>query len=189
MKQIRNKVFETNSSSTHSISIESLTSATEYDNKFDMNCDGTVSIKFGKFGWENREYTDAKTKFKYLCTMWFMLEGCVCVNIADLSKTEGYKLIEDGLISHLSIIKGLCIDEVDNKIFVKSYNDSKGKEIVYLDIDGHIDHQSVPSHFDRDLQKYISPTLKEWLDREDLTVEKFIFDRSVVLRTGNDNSD
>jgi len=187
MKQVRNKVFETNSSSTHSISIG--------QNKFDnmrkstlpINDDGTVSVVFGEFGWEEREYSDIVTKFAYLCTMWFMLEGCNCKNVEDLPKTEGYRLIEEGITSSLSNVKSLRInneDEGDDKIFVKKHYNSEG---TYLDIDGYIDHQSVPSTYNKDIGKWECPSLKEWLTAEGLTISNFVFDHTVVLQTGNDN--
>ena len=58
---IRNKVFETNSSSTHSISIEI---GEEWDNII-PNQDGVIKLYGGEFGWEWRAYNDALTKANY----------------------------------------------------------------------------------------------------------------------------
>jgi hypothetical protein len=57
----RNKVFETNSSSTHSISIEV---GQNWDN-IELNDKGNIVLEGGEFGWEERVYTDALTKANY----------------------------------------------------------------------------------------------------------------------------
>lgn len=62
MKNIRNSAFETNSSSTHSISIDEkslvLTSITPDKN-------GVIYLRGGQFGWEWDRFTDALTKANY----------------------------------------------------------------------------------------------------------------------------
>lgn len=63
MKKIRRNVFETNSSSTHSISI-----ADNLEGIYDTiipDEDGNVILQGGKFGWEVARYNDALTKANY----------------------------------------------------------------------------------------------------------------------------
>lgn len=62
MKNIRNKVFETNSSSTHSISI-----ASGGDGILStiLPVDGIIELTGGQFGWEWEKYNDALTKANY----------------------------------------------------------------------------------------------------------------------------
>jgi hypothetical protein len=63
MINIRSKVFETNSSSTHSISISSVS-----DGILDTilpNSKGVIILTGGQFGWEVEEYNDALTKANY----------------------------------------------------------------------------------------------------------------------------
>lgn len=62
MKNIRNKVFETNSSSTHSISI-SANSKGLYDTIVPEN--KVITLSGGKFGWEWSKFNDLLTKADY----------------------------------------------------------------------------------------------------------------------------
>ena len=66
MKNVRNSVFETNSSSSHSIHISK--EVTVYDNSLVPNSNGVVYITGGQFGWEYEEYDDAITKATYCAT-------------------------------------------------------------------------------------------------------------------------
>ena len=62
MKQIRRNVFETNSSSTHSISI--VDTKGMYDTILPDE-DGNIVLEGGEFGWEIKEYSDPLTKANY----------------------------------------------------------------------------------------------------------------------------
>lgn len=62
MKNIRNGVFETNSSSTHSVSISS--GCAVYDTLVPDD-DGNIVLTGGQFGWEWETYTDPQTKANY----------------------------------------------------------------------------------------------------------------------------
>ena len=77
MKQIRRIVFETNSSSTHSVSISSKNS--QYYNSAALNAfieeDNKVHVRFGEFGWEIESYNWAYDKLQYLVTMLVETEG------------------------------------------------------------------------------------------------------------------
>ena len=59
-KTIRKSTFETNSSSTHSISIDRDTSCLT-----SISHDGTITLEGGEFGWEREEYTGALAKANY----------------------------------------------------------------------------------------------------------------------------
>jgi len=64
MKVIRKSVFETNSSSTHSIKInegDKLTSSL-------LGKNGVHYVECEEFGWERTEYYDAETKLSYIIT-------------------------------------------------------------------------------------------------------------------------
>src|SRR5579885_45905 len=63
MKNIRNKVFETNSSSSHSISIYNATKGL-YDT-ITPDSNGVITLTGGEFGWEWEKYNDAITKANY----------------------------------------------------------------------------------------------------------------------------
>lgn len=62
MKTIRTNCFETNSSSTHSFTIDK-----SYRNASDDNC--LAVVRPGEFGWEWRSFNDPQTKASYLWTM------------------------------------------------------------------------------------------------------------------------
>jgi hypothetical protein len=61
--QTRQAVFETNSSSTHSLSISS--SSTDLLDTLPLNEQGEVVLNGGQFGWEVEDYSDAGTKASY----------------------------------------------------------------------------------------------------------------------------
>ena len=63
MKKIRQGVFETNSSSTHSISINENTEGI-LDTIY-TDSDGVIRLEGGDFGWEWQRYNDAETKANY----------------------------------------------------------------------------------------------------------------------------
>ena len=63
MKNIRQKVFETNSSSTHSISISNVTNGV-YDTII-PDKKGNIYLTGGEFGWEEESYTDPTIKAIY----------------------------------------------------------------------------------------------------------------------------
>lgn len=63
LKNIRHKVFETNSSSTHSISISK--DSDGILETLEVSEDGVVSLTGGQFGWEWAKYNDARTKANY----------------------------------------------------------------------------------------------------------------------------
>ena len=63
MKNIRRNVFETNSSSTHSISISE--SSDGILDSLPVDEDGTLHIDGGEFGWEEETYHSARSKASY----------------------------------------------------------------------------------------------------------------------------
>lgn len=62
MKKFRNNVFETNSSSTHSITIGK---NCLLDDTIEVNGDGEIILYGGEFGWGIEEYNDALIKANY----------------------------------------------------------------------------------------------------------------------------
>lgn len=64
---IRASVFETNSSSTHSITLA--TPGRGLLETIEPDKNGAISLKGGEFGWEWKRYNDAETKANY-CAVW-----------------------------------------------------------------------------------------------------------------------
>ena len=117
--QIRQGVFETNSSSTHAISI------CRYDKQ---PIPKSLYFGFGAFGWENEVYDDYESKAAYLWT-------AVCGHYIyedDRPKIEEIKekltkILNDYGVESIQFANG---EYVDN-----SWGDSR-----YLKFDGYIDH-------------------------------------------------
>ena len=63
MKQIRRSLFETNSSSTHAITI-----ANNSEEDFKNNLPKTLELKLGEFGWEFDRYQTIRDRADYLFT-------------------------------------------------------------------------------------------------------------------------
>jgi hypothetical protein len=70
--QIRHGVFETNSSSSHSLSLSEKfdkNDTTLIDLDFDIDpTDTYIQVKYGEFGWGVDEFNDSKTKLSYIVT-------------------------------------------------------------------------------------------------------------------------
>ena len=114
-RQIRNSVFETNSSSTHAICIAK---------ESDYNKTGYIDFTFGDFGWEVTTYSDLHSKASYLITAIFHSSK----NYADEKLQQLKTILDDNNINY-----DIPTPEV------KSW-DWNGKTEYYYDIDGYIDH-------------------------------------------------
>jgi hypothetical protein len=169
MKKIRKGVFETNSSSSHSVTVgEDPGYESEYYSKLKLETDNKIHIDFGEFGWEVDKYNEAYYKLQYALTMVISTE-CNYENILsfdDFYNMEGFKLIEEAVKNHDSNCEGILIDNPD---FVK--------EDGYILHSGYIDHQSYEDYH----------SLQEFLNNYGVTIGDFIFDPHVVLHTDNDN--
>lgn len=102
MKKKREGMFETNSSSTHSISISE---RCNLDQMLYPDSEGTLVIRAAEFGWEEETYNDAYTKASYLVTYLnynndnekFLREV-----IGDFCKCNVEFICEGGYIDHQS---------------------------------------------------------------------------------------
>lgn len=180
---IRRGVFETNSSSTHSVSI---VGKNDYTHTIDVNDLPTprdlvvdrrynkVITHFGEFGWGPLVYNDPAVKLSYLITMVAETEAKHIEAKEQYFETEGFKLINDTIASKLNCDGVLLEDNID----ISTYNYANGDQTSYIKIDGYIDHQSYEP-FD---------SLKEFLDHYDVSAEDFIFDDNCLLFILNDNS-
>jgi len=123
---IRKKVFETNSSSTHSISLDS-TLANELFETLPVDIDGNVIITGGKFGWEWKTYSNTIDKANYSLIYALDWSG---------DKSEQF----------LSVLKQIIKEQTqcDNVIFKGTPKKNYTTNELYFDF-GYIDHQSVES--------------------------------------------
>lgn len=105
MKTIRSKVFETNSSSSHSITVRT---DGVWDYNFEPNENGVIVLRGGQFGWGEECYDDAETKANYVA-----LDMILCGN-------------EDGLDLVKEVIRDRTGFDVEVDIDTYSY-------CVYID--------------------------------------------------------
>lgn len=169
MKTIRRNVFETNSSSTHSVSIRkgdignSYLSVNSEDNK--------VHISFGEYGWGYEKLDTQDERLSYLCTMLMMTEGRKVISVDEIFETEGFKQINK-IITDKCNCDGICFDD---PIRVEKSYDGKS---YYLDIDGYIDHQSCEDY----------SNINDFLNDYSTDIENFVFNYGVTVIIDNDNN-
>lgn len=161
MKQIRRSVFETNSSSTHSISIKKNNAIEE--NMMQIDDDGYIHAALGEFGWEIENYYSQCDRLSYLLTMaahkngfyiWCSRDGELTNEIAEFVETDDFKRISDAVGEHARC-NGVVLDLSE----------------------GYIDHQSHEDY----------RTLDDFLNEYGTNITEFIFGDSVVIHTDNDN--
>lgn len=116
MKQVRTSAFETNSSSSHSIT---LSDDTEINDFLYVSPDGVCTIFTGEYGWEIREYTDAGTKASYIATY-----------VKNYGTDESKKKYEEMLFKVVKEVTGAKEVEI------------VGEKDDFYEF-GHIDHESV----------------------------------------------
>lgn len=124
-RQIRRGVFETNSSSCHSVSFEPKTED-KYDMNLDINDEDFVEVKLGEFGWEFGAYSDSETKLSYITTM---------AMLGSNTRDDLRKINE--VVKEVMCCDGIIVLEPKN---------SWGDSICY------IDHQSMYSDIDEFLE-------------------------------------
>jgi hypothetical protein len=169
-KQIRQSVFETNSSSTHTISISM---SDEYKSVLEKMSGEGIASTSGQFGWEYDIYGDTWDKASYLWT------GII---VSDCFTKDQVDKIEDNIKTVLG--------EYGIVPTFEPY-----KEDSYELKDGTVRHYLTFEHF-----AYIdhSEGLVEWLgslfpnDGQDIDEElllEYLFNPNSCVFTGNDNSD
>lgn len=177
---IRRGVFETNSSSTHSVSIIGKNPLYDHtitkkdlpevdklvvDDRYDK-----VIGTFGEFGWGPACFNSPELKLSYALTMVAETE---CKNIkssTEYFESEGFNIINDAVASEYHC-KGVFLD---SDVDIERYDDES-----YIKINGFIDHQSSCESYE---------SLKDFLDNNDIDIYQFLFDENVVVFILNDNS-
>ena len=139
-RQVRRNVFETNSSSMHSLSIAKR-GVTEYLHVDEYT--NNVVTEFGEFGWGYDEYNDPETKLSYLVTM--IGESHNCYSIEEIYEINDFKKIND-------IVSVRC--ECDG--------------IEIKNVDGYIDHQSIDTI--DNLMKEYNCTIEEFIFDKGITL-------------------
>lgn len=157
--QIRKAVFETNSSSTHSIHIDD---GKYVADKMFVDDDGTLRIYPGEFGWGIEDYCDAPSKASYCMTFVYQL----CRKWDKDYKEETY-IFDDYATSLLNMLTEVLLEETEATSV--EYVESNDKYYPY----GYIDHQSF------DVCEVAFESKEE--------LRKFIFNPKSRLHIDNDN--
>ena len=171
MRKIRKNVFETNSSSMHSVCIRGR-KRLDRPNLPILPLDNKVISEFGEFGWEIENYSDQETKLSYLLTM-IAETSYRKENKCDFYELDDFKMVEDVICKYCNC-EGI---KLKGEFEVKR-GSWDGKEYYYLDFDEYIDHQSHEDY----------SCLQDFLDDYGVTIEEFIFSPNVILHTDNDNN-
>lgn len=165
MRQIRSGVFETNSSSTHSLTFVGRNNPLE-EPYLRVRDDGYVHVDFGEFGWGYDRLRSQGEKLSYLCTLAACADSKMSSN-EDFYQNPGFQAIND-VIKEKCGCKGLIIDTP-----ISRYVSESGSG--WPEFDGYIDHQSM----------YAS--LQGFLDDYGVTIEQVIFSGGVEIIIDNDN--
>lgn len=134
MKKVkRNNIWETNSSSQHSLVVDK--SGLEESN-LPINKDGYIVAHYGDFGREKEIYSDQESKLSYLLSQ--------CYYLSRLPEEDKFGKIDDAVSDYYyeSIVEAVL--NYDNR--------AKGIEIIGPEPE--IDHQSIPYGGDMNLVNY-----------------------------------
>lgn len=161
--KVRRNVFETNSSSIHSISIIKNNNIKEYPE--------TVIFGTGYFGWESDLYDDTEHKAAYLwqCMKYAYDDRDSLLN--DIEKIEN-------ILQKYNIIAEFPYKFIE----VKHYGKSEYTYSVYTDKNGNADD----GYVDHGMEA------KEWVHtiiNDEQMLLNYLFDNKSYVTTGNDNDD
>jgi hypothetical protein len=165
MFSIRKNVFETNSSSSHSIAYYKSSVGIDQTIEQDYlgNTEGELHITLGRFGWAWETLDTAYRKLQYLLTNLACKLDC---NIwyDDVSE-EDIENMRDTLYSSW---------EFQQLLYYVRKN-TNFTDIMVDDLEGYVDHDSL-----RSIEDLVTMAGCDYM-------EDFIFSSSVRIRTGNDN--
>ena len=167
---IRRNVFETNSSSSHSLS---LCSGSDCENKY-LCCDknNVVITSPGEYGWNGPTLCSPDERLSYIITMVFEQYS----DEPYLTKKEGSRFL---VYDVNKIMETPEFKEIEKCIVENTeYTGLKFDQDFYDPDYAYIDHQS----FSDDYESY-----KDFLDYYNLTLTDFLFDDKYQVIITNDN--
>lgn len=181
MRVIRSGVFETNSSSSHSLSIKRNTNGV-YDSYLSLNNQGLFTLTFGEnynFGWGYATYNSLTAKLNYLACMVFETHSRLLRKNGRKPITDYREVLKIKDIVRLSklmekTISGFRGFIVYPNIFGQYTYEGSNKSIYLTDS---IDHQSWEDY----------DNIDEFLKSNKITLENFLFNPKVKLIIDNDN--
>jgi len=177
MKKVRQQVFETNSSSSHSLTVASTGKILDT-----LGQDGIITLNSQEFGWGVEEYDDAQTKAEYVALLLLYVEQTITRKSIESYKKQTLnwdgKPLQDWEYGYVNL--SWWCDQNFKQCYTNFYEvltEQTGCQINFqanLD-DGYIDHQSIESIDDFEIL----------LDKEML--RQFIFNPNSTLEISNDN--
>lgn len=165
MRSIRNGVFETNSSSTHSLSIRKSDKGLYPKTSLVVEEDNRIHVLLGEYGWEYEKYNRPIEKLAYLCTMCLETDGRWAESVEKFYECDGFKMINDAIAEYCNC-DGIQIDSELTYEYERVSSET-----------AYIDHQSCEDYY----------SVKSYLDDYGVGVVEFVFDSSVTVITDNDN--
>lgn len=159
---IRNSMFETNSSSCHTVTIRGSREFINY--RFDP----VIEISLGEYEWNGYPCDDFKTKLEYAMSMVLHTEY------------PGFNHYDEDFVVDQSVLEGL--DGYNTLIkAIRKHGDCDAIIINRCNGDmypyGYIDHQSYEDY----------DSLSDFLNDWNVDAETFLFDDGVVVWINNDN--
>jgi hypothetical protein len=139
MKKVRKGIFETNSSSVHTISVDP--SRLE-ESRLQIGKDGMIVVPLMEFGRNTALYSTQLEKLSYLVTQCYCLNGYTLNNIAD---NYHFRNVEEAIVD---------------------YTDALGiTPVVFPEIDDWsiIDHQSIPEYDLNLVNEYDEKSIQEFV--------------------------
>lgn len=160
-KQIRYGVFETNSSSMHSLTIYSR-SCHYYTTSFEIE-NNYVVVRPGEFGWGYDEFSSPSVKLEYAVLLALSSVEYSITSEEEFYESEEFQMLND-LIKYTTPYDG---------IILKDFNFKYDEKWSSFDHEGYIDHQS-------------KMPLNMFLSEYGIDLEDFIFGDNVLI-IDNDN--
>ena len=172
--KIREGIFETNSSSVHSLVLMNQKLSKPNLRELRIDKDGVIKIPLGYFGKDYRIYSSQKEKLSYIMTVFYCCFG------EDITRFEDK---DDWLSSYWGDIKKAIINYINT-----SCPDKHCTNIVpvlpkktittygYYDLEVGFDHQTYPSYLEDCIIDLYNPK----------KVIEFIFNKDIALETGCD---
>lgn len=169
MKRIRKGVFETNSSSMHSLCIHVGSDDNMQPNELDER-DGFIISQFEEFGWGINTINHQEDKLAYILTTIMMKQG-----FYPIESKEDVELFEE---SHLMTLLKEVIEDYTGKELKVRYTYQEDDEEDEEFIDGYIDHESIDMLNDQ--LRGDDETIKE-------NIKNIIFNGKYFILIDNDN--
>lgn len=168
---VRKNVFETNSSSTHSLTVAN---KPDYSTLF-PNKNG--ELRFANppgFGWSWDTYDDPTSKawYLYLYLRDWENGGANCPYDKYDKTKDARSQFTDVALEKLELLEKVIKDQTGADSIIW---DDKADEKHYTSLEGYIDHQSVEYGLDGDVE-FTEQSLKD-----------FVFGIGSIIETGNDN--